>query len=65
MEEHKFDPNRQAYTIAEFAAFFGRHRGWAYRQVREGRIKVIRGYGALLIPAAEIQRMLQSAEAAD
>lgn len=62
MEETKFDPNRQAYTIAEFAAFFGKYRGWAYRQVRDGRIKVIRGYGALLIPAAEIQRMLQSAE---
>ena len=65
MQEIKFDPNRQAYTLAEFATFFGKHRGWAYRQVKEGRIKVIRGYGALLVPAAEVQRMLQSAEAVD
>lgn len=65
MSNNKIDPSRQAYTIAEFAALFGKHRSWAYRHLKEGRIKVIQGYGALLVPAAEIQRMLQSAEAID
>jgi hypothetical protein len=27
--------NRQAYSLQETAAIFGKHRSWAYRQVRE------------------------------
>lgn len=65
MENDKIDPSRQAYSIAEFAALFGKHRSWAYRQIKKGRIKAIRGYGALLVPATEIQRMIQSAAVID
>ncbi len=49
---------RQAYTLAEFAQLFGRHRSWAYRQARENRIMTITGYGAEMVPAHEIDRIL-------
>lgn len=49
---------RKAYTLAEFAQIFGRHRSWAYRQAREGRIKTITGYGAEMVPVHEIDRIL-------
>ena len=51
-------PRRKAYTLAEFAQFFGRHRSWAYRQARENRIKTITGFGAEMVPAHEIDRIL-------
>lgn len=49
---------RKAFTLAEFAEFFGRHRSWAYRQAREGRIKTITGYGTEMVPVHEINRIL-------
>ena len=49
---------RKAYTLAEFAQLFGRHRSWAYRQARENRIKTITGYGAEMVPAHEVDRIL-------
>jgi len=49
---------RKAFTLAETARFFGKHRSWCYRMVREGRIQTINGYGAKLIPAHEIDRIL-------
>jgi hypothetical protein len=49
---------RKAYTLAEFAQIFGRHRSWAYRQAREGRIKTITGYGAEMVPVHEVDRIL-------
>ncbi len=49
---------RKAYTLAEFAQMFGRHRSWAYRQIKEGKIQTITGYGAVMVPAHEIDRIL-------
>jgi len=37
---------------------FGRERTWVYRQVAKGRIRAITGYGAAMIPASEIERIL-------
>lgn len=51
-------PQRKAFTIAEFAAMFGKHRSWAYRQVRSGKIKTIVGFGNELVPASEIGRIV-------
>lgn len=51
-------PCRKAYTLAEFARMFGRHRSWAYRQARQGKLKTICGFGVEMIPSHEIDRML-------
>jgi hypothetical protein len=50
-----------AYTLDETAAMFGKHRSWAYRQVKTKQLKVITGYGAMLVPRSEIERILNSA----
>ncbi len=49
---------RQAYTLAEFASLLGKHRSYAYRLARSGRIKTIKGYGRELISSNEIARIL-------
>ena len=49
---------RQAYTLAEFASLLGKHRSYAYRMARSGRIKTIKGFGRELISASEIARIL-------
>ena len=58
MKQHNATPRRQAYTLQEMAQIFGKHRSWAYRMVKEGRIKVITGFGSQLVPAHEIDRIL-------
>ncbi len=58
MKQHNNTTCRQAYTLQEMAQIFGKHRSWAYRMVREGRIKTITGFGAQLVPAHEIDRIL-------
>jgi hypothetical protein len=61
MNKQKYNSTRCAYSLQETAAVFGKHRAWAYRQVRAGRIKTITGYGVMLVPASEIERILNSA----
>ena len=48
--------NRLTVTFAEFAKLNGRGRGYAYRQVKEGRLRAIEGDGLLRIPIAEVIR---------
>lgn len=48
---------RLAYTLAEVAQMCGKHRSWAYRQFRKGRIKAITGYGTALVSRQEIERL--------
>lgn len=62
MNKAKDNATRRAYSMEETAAFFGKDRAWAYRQVKAGRIKAITGYGAMLVPASEIERILNSAK---
>lgn len=52
---------RKAFSLAEFAQLCGKHRSWAYRQAREGRIKTITGFGTVMVPAHEIDRILGAA----
>lgn len=55
---------RKAFSFEEVATMVGKHRTWVYRQVAAGRIKPITGYGAAMISAAEVDRMLNPEAAA-
>ena len=50
---------RAAYTPDEFAKLFGRERTWTYRQIYKGKIKPIKGFGSLLIPAKEVENIIE------
>lgn len=54
--------NRVAYDFAEFAGLFGRDRAWTYRLVRQGKLKPLLGYGNMMIPASEVDRMIAEAQ---
>jgi len=54
-------PHRLAYSPAEFAALFGKHPTWAYRQLYKGTVKAITRYGRIMIPQSEAERVLSSA----
>jgi transposase len=51
---------RAAYSLTEFAKMFGKHRAWAYRMAREGKVKTIDCLGNKLVSAAEVERILSS-----
>ena len=53
---------RLAFTCSEFAAAFGRHPSWAYRQLYAGKIHAISELGRTLIPATELDRLLAAAK---
>lgn len=55
-KQHTARP-RVAFTYAETAELFGRNRSWVYRMVQRGKLRAIIGYGAAMIPAAEIERL--------
>lgn len=54
---------RAAYSLSEAAKLFGKDRSWIYRMVKEGKIRVLKGFGAMLIPASEIQRICEGGAA--
>ena len=49
---------RRAYTLAEVAEMFGKHRSWSYRQSHAGRMTTITGYGVTMVSDEEVQRLL-------
>lgn len=55
-------PVRRAYSPKEFAATCGRHPSWAYRLLYGGKVHAITQFGRILIPSAELERVLSSAE---
>jgi len=57
--------NRAAFKIREFAAKFGHHPTWGYRQVYQGNVAVIDVMGQLMIPAREVDRLLDLAKPYD
>lgn len=65
MTENDHPPKvpRRAYTCEEFASHFGKTRFWAYKLANAGKIKVLRGYGSLLVPAEEVDRLVAEAAA--
>jgi hypothetical protein len=53
---------RAAFSPSEFAALFGRHPSWGYRQLYSGRVAAITSLGRVLIPKSEVERVLALAE---
>ena len=51
-------PERVVLTPTEFAALFGRHYSWAYRQIYAGKVKVISKLGRIMIARSEVDRIL-------
>jgi len=52
---------RVTFSPGEFAELFGKSQTWGYRQIYAGKVKAITEYGRILIPAAEVERILGSA----
>lgn len=55
--------NRVAYSFAEFAALFGKERTWTYKLAAKRKIRVLRGYGKAMIPASEVERIMECEQA--
>ena len=54
-------PVRVAYSPGEFAKLFGKSQTWGYREIYRGNVKAITEHGRILIPAKEVERILESA----
>src|SRR5476651_1235221 len=52
---------RVVFSPGEFAALFGKSQTWGYRQIYAGKVKTITEHGRILIPAAEVERILGTA----
>jgi hypothetical protein len=52
---------RVAYSPGEFAELFGKSQTWGYRQIYDGKVIAITQHGRILIPAKEVERILESA----
>jgi hypothetical protein len=65
MQDQNEVTNRAAFKIREFAAKFGHHPTWGYRQVYQGNVAVIDVMGQLMIPAHEVDRLLALAKRYD
>ena len=52
---------RVAFSPGEFAQLFGKSQTWGYRQIYAGKVKAITEHGRTLIPAAEVDAILQTA----
>jgi hypothetical protein len=63
--DHDQSTNRAAFKIREFAAKFGHHPAWGYRQVYAGNVAVIDVMGQLMIPACEVDRLVALAKPYD
>jgi hypothetical protein len=61
-EDQDQSTNRAAFKIREFAAKFGHHPTWGYRQVYAGNVAVIDVMGQLMIPACEVDRLVALAK---
>lgn len=57
----KLELERVAFSPAEFATLFGKSQTWGYRQIYAGKVKTITEHGRILIPAAEVERILGTA----
>jgi len=55
-------PQRVTFSPGEFAALFGKSQTWGYRQIYAGKVKTITEFGRILIPAAEVEKILATAE---
>ena len=53
---------KPTYTVAEFAALFNHHKSWAYRLIYTKRINVIKDFGIAMIPASEVNKIVEAAK---
>lgn len=53
---------RAAFTPCEFASLFGRHQVWSYRLIYAGKLKVLKDFGRIMIPRAELDRLTGATE---
>lgn len=60
--QNKASNTRRAYTLAEVAEMFGKHRSWVYRQSHLGRMTTITGYGVAMVSEQEVRRLLGKSE---
>ena len=54
--------NRSALSVRELAESCGKHPTWCYRLLYSGKICAITQLGKILIPASELERVLNLAE---
>jgi excisionase family DNA binding protein len=54
--------NRRAFTIVQAAELLGVHKVSVYRRIYSGQIKVLSGFGRLMIPDSELDRFLGKVE---
>lgn len=52
---------RVAFSPGEFATLFGKSQTWGYRQIYAGKVTAITEHGRILIPAKEVERILETA----
>jgi hypothetical protein len=52
---------RVAFSPGEFAELFGKSQTWGYRQIYAGKVKTITAHGRTLIPASEVDKILDAA----
>ena len=50
-----------ALTADQFGKRLGKNGAWTRRMVALGKLKAIRGWGEMMIPSSEIDRMMESA----
>jgi hypothetical protein len=62
MQHNNQQTSRAAYSPKEFAATCGRHPSWAYRLLYANKVRAVTELGRILIPATELQRVLNLAE---
>jgi hypothetical protein len=53
---------RAAFSPREFAASCGKHASWAYRLLYSAKIHAITELGRILIPASELERVINLAQ---
>ncbi|MEM1672613.1 MAG: helix-turn-helix domain-containing protein [Archaeoglobaceae archaeon] len=53
-------PEREAYTISEFAQRVGLHNQTIWRHIKAGRLKATRLGSKYLIPASELTKFLKA-----
>jgi excisionase family DNA binding protein len=54
---------QRAYTITQAAQLLGVHKVSVYRRIYEGKLKVLSGFGRLMIPDTELERFLNKVHA--
>ncbi|MGE5548420.1 MAG: helix-turn-helix domain-containing protein [Solirubrobacterales bacterium] len=60
---HNTESAKRAYQIPDFCKHYGIGRTSAYREISEGRLKIVKCRGRTLIPADEAERWLASLSA--